>query len=383
MKKRLIILGALIFTVATVLISIFIVQPPKPIIEIRGEALTTIGPLDILNTLFTAWVVMALLLIVCFIALRGRGRVQLKPGENEVSESEMEIRRLTPSGFYNLFEALIEAIDNFIASIAGQRNSRRFFPLIATFFIYIAFANWLSLTPLFNTIGVFVPLHAEEAEFHEHALVFDEGAGLNLILFGAEDVELHADDCAAGHAGDECREHAIEAATAAYTGEGEKLGVLFPFLRGINTDLMTPLSFALISAFFVEYWGVTSVGFFRYLRKFFNWGGFLKGIFSLKPGEILNGFIDGFVSLLEFVAEVARLISFTFRLFGNMLAGEILLLVMTFLVAVSTPILLFFYGLELFVGMIQAFVFGTLTLVFAVLAVSAHGGEEHSEEVHH
>ena len=128
MKKRLIILGALIFTVATVLISIFLVQPPKPIIEIRGEALTTIGPLDILNTLFTAWVVMALLLIVCFIALRGRGRVQLKPGENEVPVSEMEIRRLTPSGFYNLFEALIECIDNFIASIAGQRNSRRFFP---------------------------------------------------------------------------------------------------------------------------------------------------------------------------------------------------------------------------------------------------------------
>ena len=214
---------------------------------------------------------------------------------------------------------------------------------------------------------MFVPLHAEEAEFHEHALVFDEGAGLNLILFGAEDVELHADDCAAGHAGDECREHAIEAATAAHTGEGERLGVLFPFLRGINTDLMTPLSFALISAFFVEYWGVTSVGFFRYMSKFINF----------------RGPIDFFVGILELVAEVARLISFSFRLFGNMLAGEILLLVMTFLVAVSTPILLFFYGLELFVGMIQAFVFGTLTLVFAVLAVSAHGGEEHSEEVHH
>jgi len=91
------------------------------------------------------------------------------------------------------------------------------------------------------------------------------------------------------------------------------------------------------------------------------------------------GIIDLFVGVLEFIAELARLISFTFRLFGNMLAGEILLLVMTFMI----PLLLAvpFYGLELFVGVIQAFVFAMLTLVFGALAVAGHG-EEHAEEAH-
>jgi F-type H+-transporting ATPase subunit a len=116
---------------------------------------------------------------------------------------------------------------------------------------------------------------------------------------------------------------------------------------------------------FIEFWGVTTLGVFKYLGKFF-----------VNP---LSNPIGTVVGLLEFVAELARLISFTFRLFGNMLAGEILLLVMTFLMPflVALP----FYGLETFVGIIQAFVFAMLTLVFAVLAVASHDdhGEEHEE----
>ena len=347
MNKRLVIVGALVFTIAAVALSIFVVKPPKPIIEIRGEALFSVGPLDILNTLFTAWVVMAVLLIFAFFATRKIAMV--------------------PSGLYNLFEALLEGIYNFVTGIAGERNGRRFFPLIATFFIYITLANWLSLTPLFNTIGIYMPLHAEEAEFHEHALVFEEQGGVSLLMPGAQFVELHAEDCAVGPEGDDCRHHAIEEAEHTYVDtDNKKIGVLFPFLRGINTDLMTPLSFALVSVFMVEYWGISTLGFLRYGSKFINFR---------SP-------IDFFVGILELVAEMARLISFSFRLFGNMLAGEILLLVMTFLVAVASPILLVFYGLELFVGAIQAFVFGTLTLVFAVMAVSAHGPEEHGEPSH-
>ena len=351
--NRLVIIGALVYVIASIAISIFVVKPPKPIIVIKGEPLVQVAPSSneilnfaITNTLFTAWVVMALLLLICFIATR---RIAL-----------------IPSGFYNLFESIIEAIYNFVVGIAGERNGRRFFPVIATFFIYITFANWLSLTPIFNTIGMYVPLHAEESEFHEHAVVFKDG-GASLILPGAEDVELHADECAAGPDGDECRHHAIEEAEHTYADEeGEKLGVLFPYLRGINTDLMTPAAFALVAMFFIQYWGVTSLGLFRYGSKFINFR---------SP-------IDFFVGLLELVAEFARLISFSFRLFGNMLAGEILLLAMTFLVAVASPILVIFYGLELFVGAIQAFVFGTLTLVFGVMAVSAHGPEEHGEPAH-
>ena len=87
--------------------------------------------------------------------------------------------------------------------------------------------------------------------------------------------------------------------------------------------------------------------------------------------------IDIFVGVLELISELARMVSFTFRLFGNIFAGEVLLLMMGFLV----PFVLvdIFYGLELFVGLVQAFVFAMLTLVFAQTAVTHHddGDEEH------
>jgi F-type H+-transporting ATPase subunit a len=268
---------------------------------------------------------------------------------------------------------------NFITGLAGEKNGRRFFPVIATFFLYIAFANWMSLTPIFNTIGSYVELHAPEDEFHSEAYVFTEQGGISLIQPGAAFVEIHPEEpethepCASGSEGDECRHHAIDhAAEEEHLADNEKLGVLFPYLRGINTDLMTTLSFALVSAFFVEMWGITSLGFFKYAGKFFNFK---------SP-------IGFFVGILELIAELARLVSFSARLFGNMLAGEILLFVMTFLVAVASPILVVFYGLEVFVGAIQAFVFGTLTLVFAMLAVSDHSehggehGEAHGNEPH-
>jgi F-type H+-transporting ATPase subunit a len=217
----------------------------------------------------------------------------------------------------------------------------------------------MSLTPLFNTIGMYVAPHADEHGFHDETVVFKDSG---LIWFGAESVDIEAAECAAGEAGNDCRQAAIDKAEDESLKDGEKLGVLFPFFRGINTDLMTTLSFALVSAFFVEMWGISTLGFFKYSSKFINF----------KAGPI--GF---FVGILELVAEFARLISFSFRLFGNMMAGEILLLVMTFLVAVASPIMVIFYGLELFVGAIQAFVFGTLTLVFGVLAVTSH--EDHDE----
>lgn len=343
--KLALILGGLIATVAAVLFSLLVLAPPKPLIVIHGENLATVGPLDILNTVLSAWVIIIILLIVCFMAVRKIA--------------------LIPSGFYNFFESVIEGIYSFVTGIAGEQNGRRFFPLIATFFIYIAFANWMSLTPVFNSIGSYVELHAEEDAFHAEAVVFTDSGGISLIMPGAESVELHADDCAEGAAGDECRHHAIEVAEEEYaSGENEKLGVLFPYLRGINTDLMTTLSFAIMSAIFVEYWGISSQGFFRYMSRFFT----------------LKSPIAFFVGILEFIAELARLVSFSARLFGNMLAGEILIFVMTFLVGAAAPILVVFYGLEVFVGAIQAFVFGALTLVFAMLATAGHGDGEHGHE---
>jgi F-type H+-transporting ATPase subunit a len=98
----------------------------------------------------------------------------------------------------------------------------------------------------------------------------------------------------------------------------------------------------------------------------------------LLRGKVLDGFVDVFVGVLEFVAELARIVSFTFRLFGNIFAGEMLFLVILFLLPVVALDLV--YGMELFVGLIQAFIFAMLTLVFGVVAVSAHGGESEAEE---
>jgi F-type H+-transporting ATPase subunit a len=138
---------------------------------------------------------------------------------------------------------------------------------------------------------------------------------------------------------------------------------------------MATASLAVVSVVFIEWWGISTLGFFAYGSKFFNVGPLLRG----KP----TGIIDLLVGLIEFVAEVARLISFSFRLFGNIIAGEILLLIMTFLLPFFFVAISAFYGLEILVGAIQALVFGMLTLVFAVMAVSGHGGEgEHAEESH-
>ena len=135
-------------------------------------------------------------------------------------------------------------------------------------------------------------------------------------------------------------------------------------LRPAGTDLNMPLALALVSFIFVEFWGFKSHG-LGYLTKFFAFGSiFKKGLFQ--------GAIDIFVGFLEFISELVRVVSFTFRLFGNMTAGEILVVMITFLVPlVATN---FVYGLELLVGLIQAVIFAGLTLVFLSVAVSH---EEH------
>ena len=130
------------------------------------------------------------------------------------------------------------------------------------------------------------------------------------------------------------------------------------FLRSAGTDLNMPLALALVSLVFVEYWGFRVHG-FGYLKKFVALGGLLRGR--------LSGLTEAFVGFLEGVSELVRVVSFTFRLFGNMTAGEILLVMITFLVPfVATQ---FVFGLELLVGLIQAVIFASLTVVFLSVAV--------------
>ena len=134
-------------------------------------------------------------------------------------------------------------------------------------------------------------------------------------------------------------------------------------LRSAGTDLNMPLALALISFVFVEYWGFRAHG-FGYLKKFFALG----NLFRLRP----SGLIDVFVGFLELISEFVRVVSFTFRLFGNMTAGEILVVMITFLVPFVAAE--FVFGLELLVGLIQSIIFAALTLVFLSVAISH---EEH------
>jgi len=218
--------------------------------------------------------------------------------------------KLIPGRLQNLAEMAVEALLNFVKGAAGEKHARLIFPAVATIFIYVITNAYLALLPFFGTIVV------------------------------------------TGH-------------------EGE----LVPLFRAANTDINVPLSIAVMSFIFVEFWGMKSLGAFRYLGEFFNVGQIGRGIKELFTGKIRPaitniafGFINLFVGLLEVFSHLIRIVSFTFRLFGNMTAGEILLLVSVFLIPFIFTIP--FYGLELLIGFIQALIFAGLTLVFGIIAVA-------------
>lgn len=365
--------------VALVAIGFIFFQLPQPIIELAPEPVFHFGSIDIINTWLTAWIMIA---VIGLITVLGTRRLSI-----------------VPRGFQNLFEALFEGFFNIASSVAGEKNARRFFPVVFSLFLYIVLCNWAALTPIFNVIGTTDDVyHHVEHEAQEHpdevfadadirGWIMDKGGFL-----GATTVPLFTD---VDFIQVEVPEGTTNAQALALLNtelgetlgrpaegedghgplhEDETYGFIAPWLRGVNTDLNAPLSFALWSAFFVEFWGITALGLFAYGSKFFNF----KRLFQ---GDIVNGIIDVFVGILELISELSRLISFTFRLFGNIFAGEVLLFMMSFLV----PFLLInvFYGLELFVGLIQAFVFAMLTLVFAVMAVTGHGDHEEHHAEHH
>ena len=247
--------------------------------------------------------------------------------------------KMVPTGVQALMEFVVEWFLGLVESIAGKRYARSFFPLIATVFFFVLANAWLGLLPGYGTIGIVHHAHGEQ-----QPVPFTSIGPISVIMPGtvALPAETHA-------------EH------------GEVIGVLTPFLRAANTDLNTPLALAIITFIFVEWWGIKVNG-AGYFKKFFNF----------------SGVVPAFVGGLELVSELVRLVSFTFRLFGNMFAGEVLLAVMVFLV--PWVLVVPFYGLEIFVGLVQAVVFAALNLVFVTMAVAGHGdghAEEHAEQSAH
>ena len=246
----------------------------------------------------------------------------------------------------NLFEFLIEALYENLAKVVLGPRARHVFPLVVTIFLMVLTANWMGLIPGFDSIGKVEPAHGHEG-------------GYAVIHWGPFTLLTAEPAAADGHGKEGGEPHEAKA-------EGF---VLVPYLRALSTDLNFTIGLALVAVFMVQVWGVRALG-PGYFWKFFN-------VKAIRRGFM--GIIEFFVSLLELISEVAKIVSFSFRLFGNIFAGHVLLGIMIFLLPLLIPAV--FYGLEIFVGLIQAFIFMMLTMVFIALATAGHG-EEHSEGHH-
>ncbi len=420
--RRLYIAGGVVAVLGWIVLGLIVARGPQPEIIVPAEIITKIGFFNISNTLISAWTAMIILIGASFLATRAM--------------------KLIPSGAQNFFESAIELLVSQLEDIAGAKNTRRFFPVIATLFIFILLSNWMGLLPFFNAIGktedighhIFEEIeerHAEHEEFDEeieHAsgwLMDDTGIGLvrpnadsahfemgateaapvepgealdKYVVFLARtftDFEVEGGD---GHGSAEVTPDMLAAAIAALNADpdapkllpgddahgvasaalgeelivagidfpGQKLALIIPLFRSAFSDANNTIALALIAFVMIEFWGLQTLG-LGYLKKFFNF----------------SGAIPFFVGILELLSEFIRIISFAFRLFGNIFAGEVLILMLTFLL----PFLIvdIIYGLELFVGFIQAAVFALLTLVFAVMAVEHHDEEhdDHEDEAGH
>jgi len=288
---------------------------PPPEVSLAAEPVLHIGGFAVTNALLTAWIVMIILVVAALITTRHYPK-DLDNAKNS---------DLVPSGFSNFVEWMVEGFYGFSESVAGKWVTK-FFPIIMTIFLFIVVSNWIGLIPGVGTIGLL-----------EHPASGAEG-------FAAKGAILTAQPAASGAEG----------------------FILVPFLRAPSTDLNFTVALALVAVFMAQYFGVAAQK-LGYFKKFLDLSGFKQGAFM--------GVIQLFVGVLELISELARIISYSFRLFGNIFAGEVLLAVLAFLIpyVVSLP----FLGLELFVGFIQAFVFMMLALVFFTLSTIRHGEEEH------
>jgi len=210
---------------------------------------------------------------------------------------------LVPSGLQNLVELVCEYGSGFIEEMAGREYERRLFPVVMTVFLFVLVNAWLALLPAFDTLT--------------------------------------------------------------YNG--------VPLLRSAHTDINVPMMLAVFCVAMVEYWGWSSHG-VGYIGSFFDTGHVYAALRSARQRnpkgcavELFHAGLYLFVGLLELLQHAIRVLSFSFRLFGNMTAGVILTGVAIYIVPLVVPSV--FYGLEVLFGLIQALIFAGLTAVFGSAAV--------------
>lgn len=223
-----------------------------------------------------------------------------------------------PRGLLNFFESTLEFLYKYFDQVTGSRaKSVKFLPLVGTLFFFILVSNWIGILPGIGSIGV----------FQTH------GTGVELV----------------------------------------------PIFRPATSDLNLTLAMAFSSVAASHFLGIVAIGFFKYANKFIKLGDIWHALKTLSPIKILTALIEFLVGFIEIFSELAKMVSLSLRLFGNIFAGEVLLTVLGSLIAFVVP--LPFIALELLVGLIQAGVFTMLVLVYLTVAtaeIPEHGSKRES-----
>ncbi len=223
-----------------------------------------------------------------------------------------------PGKLQNAFEIILEGALSLADQITGDRKiTLKVFPLAFSIFVFVLINNWLGILPL---------------------------GSFGLIEKGSEGASF------------------------------------VPFLRSGTADVNTTIALALSAVIGSNLFGIISIGAWKMLNKYVNLkalGGIFKKV-RKEPMILLTAPIMFFVGILELIGEAAKVASLSFRLFGNVFAGEVLLGAMAAILAYALPVPFLF--LEVFVGLIQALIFSILTLVYFTIAAQDH--DEHEEQGH-
>lgn len=315
--NRWIVLGLILLTIPAA----YFFPPIQPHIQVAPENIThePLFSLPIIGSFYLTNTMVAVFLTYIIVLLLGW---KIK--------KDYEKGDMIPKGITGAIEALVDYLYSSTQSTAGKWAGT-IFPYFMTIILVVLIANWMELIPGVDSIGVI------EESAHGYPLL--------TIIPGAI--------------------AAIVKGTGGAVHEGGFM--ITPYVRAAATDLNFTAALALISIFMTQVIGFRAQG-PAYLYKFFN----VRTLFT-KP---FFGAMDFLVGLLELISEFSKILSFTFRLFGNIFAGAVLLFLISSMIPWFVPAFIVMF--EVFIGLIQAYVFGMLTMVFMAQATQGH--DEHLEE---
>jgi len=339
--KRWIVLALIIVGIYAAYMGPSILKPVSPTVVLPAEPIWPGSPIT--NTMLATILADIVLVLLALSAYR-------------FSRSGKEV----PGGIYNAFEAIFEFLWGTVQESTGKW-AKRIIWLVATIFLLIFVANMVKLIPGFESIGYLEKPHKTGLAWAPVELFSIGGTHVYAIDPGQETAYIVEE------------EHG-EAEEEGHAEEGHELCEycqVIPFLRGSATDLNFTIALAVIAVFMTQVYGVWALG-PSYFNKFFQFG-------RLVNGGVF-GIIDFGVGFLELILEFAKILSFSFRLFGNIFAGALLLSIVGALLPVVIPPGLYLF--EVFFGIIQAYVFYLLATMFISMALVSHHGDDHAEEAH-